>query len=425
MKRRNARKAISLGRPASFDWHLRDTSQDGEEETLASIHSKRRRGKRSFATYVLTLVFASVLVGVYLFQRAESNLARVEAEVAQALVQENVQRQARAMASATRTPTTDVFSSDAHSSASITLLELHEDFALVDMVVSQPTEAWHTGPYRVARLLRQGAVGWYPITTVDTFWSERRSLSTTYFQIDYSRRDEAAITEIAPELDDLYLRLYSDLGLTPPSWQERLQLRIAPVAGSEVRVTDLRYSGGVLIIPPPELIARPPQLSHAETLRQAIAYPLAVRVYAVAREEYPVPCQWSALHEGIGLWLRWEDHTLPSRRHWEYESAIKEWSSPNRLPRLDDLRTNSTNCSLQPSILEMEIRNSGEPLPRSELASVFVEYLVATHGRRSVPQLLRNMDRFSSWAPLARANFDLSAAELEAEWRAYLIARKP
>jgi hypothetical protein len=35
------------------------------------------------------------------------------------------------------------------------------------------------------------------------------------------------------------------------------------------------------------------------------------------------------------------------------------------------------------------------------------------------------MDRISSWAPLARANFDLSAAELEAEWRAYLIARKP
>jgi hypothetical protein len=271
--------------------------------------------------------------------------------------------------------------------------------------------------------MHYGADGWQPVAPLNFFWAERRSRDTRYLHLDYSPRDEAAVREIAPQLDALLLRLHNDLGLPPPSSERRIEIAIAIVEGSDVRVTDLRYSGNTLIISPPEMIPRPLGISNGETLRQMIAYALAAKTFSTARSAYPVPCHWRTVGEGISLWLRWEDHTLPSRRHWEYQSVRRVWSRSNNLPALDNLLTPSLNCAAPPPIFEVEILNSGGPLPRNELAATLIEYMVATYGRDFLPTLLRDLKTYTSWNDLAQKTVNLSADELEAGWHAYLTAQ--
>lgn len=218
-------------------------------------------------------------------------------------------------------------------------------------------------------------------------------------------------------------RLFKDLGLAQPVRRQRVEIVIGVVEGSDIRVTDVRYSGNALIIPPPELIPRPTRISDAETLRQAITFPLSVKIFDDVQDELSIQCNWRSLNEGVGLWLRWEGHTLPSRRKWEYESVVQAWSKPTTLPRLDDLLSIARDCWQPPPLLEMEALNSGRPIPRSELAATLVEYLVATYGRQIIPILLRDLNQDSSWNALAQNVVNLSAEELEADWQASLLAR--
>jgi hypothetical protein len=352
-----------------------------------------------------------------LVQRAEENLIQVEAEVAEALLLENE----------SRPPNTALLNSQiaAEWGEGVTLLELHMDTALVDVVINQPSETWHNQPYRVARVLRQDGKGWQLIEPVNRFWSDRRTLETAYFDLSYGRRDEGVLQEVAAELDAAYLQMHTDLALPQPARGELVPIRIALVEGSSIRVTDLSYSGDTLIIPPSDLIPRPLAMSNAEALRQAITYSLAVKLFVEAQEQYATPCLWNAVADGVGLWLRWEGHTLPSRRRWLYENMLSEWKKPSSVPRLDDLLSFPLSCSRPPTILEAEIRNSGRPIPRQELASTLIEYMVATHGRQFVPQMLRDLDEFTDWDDFAQRSIGTSAQELEAGWQAYLRDQAP
>jgi hypothetical protein len=352
-------------------------------------------------------------------------LAQVEAESVQEVAPDGGANQPQPASTKVRSVAGLTAASMGGTGASISVLELYGNLALVEVRVSQPTEVWHKAPYRVARVVRKGVDGWQPIVPVNTFWRERGTVDTDYFRLDYSRRDEAVVLAVAPELDALYLRLHSDLGLPAPVRSQRTTLLIAVVEGSEVRVTSLRYSGNTLIIAPPDLILRPAQMSKVEALHQAIAFSLAVRTFDNAHDKLPVSCQWGALREGIGLWLRWEGHTLPSRRLWEYQSAIKQWSSPSSLPRLDDLLSVPVDCTKPAELLEVEVLNSGRPMPRNELAATLVGYLVSEYERQIIPALLRHMDESSSWNSLAEATVSLSAKELESDCQAYLVNRSP
>jgi hypothetical protein len=429
MRKRKAPRAISLGGQPSFNWQYQGDSEENESIiTPASTRNRSQRFRLFLASSAVVILLSAALVGQRLMQRAEANLAQVEAEVAGAITLENSQRQATA--ATTKAISQAVVSSLSSSAlgsradANVTLLMLYGNLALVDVTVNNPVESWYSEPYRVARIMRQESGGWRPITPVNIFWSERRTLETTYFHLEYSRRDERAVQEVAGALDELYVRLHNDLGLPRPSPAALMEIQIAVVEGSDVRVTDLRYSGRTLIVPPPELIPRPSALSNAETLRQSIAFPLSVKIFDASQTQFPIPCNWRALGEGIGLWLRWEGHTLPSRRRWEYERVINEWSKPAALPRLEELLSVPRDCWQPPPYLEMSALNSERPMPRNELSATLIEYMVATYSRQFIPILLRDLNQFSDWNSLAQNTVNVSADELEAGWQAYLKARR-
>jgi hypothetical protein len=407
-----------MGGQASFNWQLRDDSTEGQEETLAVINNQAKR--RSWL--ILSVCSLLVLVvgywgGQKLIERAEANLEIVEAEVAEAILLETDYR-----------PPNLTYIRDDISSEwgqNVSLLELYGDSALVEIEIDQPSEAWHSGPYRVARVLQQDSRGWQPIEPVQIFWGNRRTLETRYFSLTYGKRDAEAATDVAKELDALYLRLREDLALRPPARNDRVAIDIAYVPGSTVRVTDLSYRGDTLIVPPPDLVPRPLDISNTETLRQAITYSLAAKLFDEAQEQAPVPCTWNAVAEGVALWLRWEGHTLPSRRHWLYERMINEWRNPASPPRLDDLLTFPLSCSRPPTVLEVELLNSGRAMPRQELASTLIAYLVATYGREVAPALLQHLGDYSDWEDFAQSTAGISAKELQDGWQSYLVEQEP
>ena len=365
---------------------------------------------------VLLAIVIAYWGGQQLMQRAEAYLMQVEAEVADALLLE----------SSSRPPVqADRIVADFNEwSKDVTLLELNMDIALVNVIVSHPNEIWYDQPYRVGRILRQSADGWQSIDPTNIFWNRQRTLETAYFRLDYGPRDEGAVKEAISAFEEAYLRLHTDLALPSPAAGDVMNIKIALIEGSTVRATDLTYSGETLFIPPPDMIPRPLDMSNAEALRQAITYALAVKLFTKEQELFPTPCTWSAIAEGIGLWLRWEGHTLPSRRRWVYEDTLREQGKVESLPRLNELLSFPLSCSRPPSILEAEILNSGRPIPRQELASTLIEYIVATNGRQIIPQLLHDLDISTDWDDLAHSALGISAEELETGWQGYLSERE-
>jgi hypothetical protein len=423
MKKRKANKSLSMGRQASFDWQVREDTPQGVTETVVSIAPPQRRRRWSiWVACALVVMVAGYWGADTLLRRAEAELELVEADVAPDIA-EVIPAEGNY-----RPPNLEHLSAQIAEEwgEDVSLLELHMDMALVNVVIDQPSEAWYDQPYRVARVLRQDGKGWQLIEPAYSFWSERRTLDTDFLALDFSQRDEDTVRAIVAKVEASYLRLHEDLALSAPTPGERVPIRIALVEGSPVRVTDLSYSGDTLIIPPPDLIPRPLTMSKVEALRQTITYALAVKLFGESQTQAPAPCAWSAVAEGVGVWLRWEDHSLPSRRKWIYESTIQEWRNtsnvPQNVPQLADLLSFPLNCSRPPSILEVEVLNSGRPMSRPELASTLVDYMVTTHGREIVPQLLAGLGGFSDWDDLAQQTVNLSSEELEAGWQAYLLA---
>src|SRR5262245_2130187 len=178
--------------------------------------------------------------------------------------------------------------------------------AYIDVLVNTPSEAWINEPYHFGRILRESKDGWQPVTPDNSFWGERRSLDTVYFHIDYSPPDEAVVKQVALGLDDFYLRLHKDLGLTIAQGANRIEIRIAVENDKEASDTEVNYSADTIYVYPPELIPRPSALSDAETLRQSIAFPLATKLFYQASSQNETPCRWRPINDGIGMWLRWE-----------------------------------------------------------------------------------------------------------------------
>jgi hypothetical protein len=61
-----------------------------------------------------------------------------------------------------------------------------------------------------------------------------------------------------------------------------------------------------------------------------------------------------------------------------------------------------------------------EPVSRIVALATVVDYAVATYGRDHLPRLLAALGEHASWQTLIPAVFDVSAAEFEAGWQAYL-----
>jgi len=420
MKRRTTQKGHSLSREPVFNWQLIDDPQQAEEE-IEPARSRQisMRAWLILASSTLLILVAGYWTGQRLMQRAGSNLRQVQGQVAKAVDTENDPSQGGISAGKEISDSSTMTG----SAADVTLLQLYGSLAYVDVLVKNPREKWIDEPYHVGRILREGKDGWQPVAPDNRFWGERRALDTVYFHFDYTPPDEEVVRQVAKGLDDYYLHLYSDLGLASPHHTNRIEIRVAVGNETEGSDTNVNYGANTISVYPPELIPRPSKISDAETLRQSIAFPLATKVFYEANTIYETPCMWRPLDEGIGLWLRWEGHTLPSRARWDYERVIAEWSNPLSLPHLNDLLALPRDCWEEEPPEDLDALSSSRPVPHSEISATLIEYLVATYGRQSIPVLLHDFQKYRDWKSLSQQSLHISQEELEASWHTYLLTR--
>lgn len=441
----------------SFDWQVQeradsDQSPPSSAPTVPTTNTRLER----WLVWVAAATAVALLAywgGHQLISRAEANLAGVEEELTEAVVMETwtayERRQARldrrnwlpaagtnddedlsmpaadtnaaAETQPTSEPSVDIQA--VIDGTAIQSYQLDGDLARVRLFVANPTEPWHSEPYYVTQVFRETPSGWALTAPVSQMWGEKRNLETTYFHVEYGHRNTDVVSAVVPELDSLYLRLYRDLGLVPPR-QTRMRIRVDVVGGLNFDVTDLRSSGATIIVPPPELLDRPADVSQIAALHDAISFALAVKIFDQAIEQYVVPCHWYSLSQGVGLWQRWDGQRLPSRRYWNAQQDLNAWLEKNPAPTLTDLVSMPQDCWHRPPFFGRDLLIDGEYLPRAELASLFLNFAVKQHSRRVVPELLRALVRHKDWTTLAPDVFDMEAADLEAAWQAYLAAQQ-
>lgn len=440
-----------------FDWQVQEHESNDQPspaaQSVAPASSTRLERWLVWLATLASLLLLAYWGGQQVVNRAEENLAGVEEELTEAVVMETwtayERRQARlaranssqpaptAIAVSVDRQPADLQSAYPRPSNSqpndlqavvdgtvIQSYQLDGDLARVQLFVAEPTEPWHSRPYYVTHVFRESPSGWALVAPVSRLWGETRTLETTYFHVEYGHRNSEAVAAVAPDLDALYLRLYRDLGLVPPR-QVRMHIRIDVVGGLNFDVTDLRSSGSTLIVPPPELLERPTDVSQIAALRDAIAFPLAVKVFDRAIEQYIIPCNWYSLTQGVGLWQRWDGQRLPSRRHWVAQQELATWLASEPTPTLDDLVSVPQDCWHRPPFFGRDFQVDGSYVPRAELAATFVSFAAEQHSRRIVPELLRALVRHKEWATLVPDVFDLDAAELEAAWQEYVATQQP
>ena len=394
----------------TFDWRFDESAQAEPLPAPPPAPKPRRWGRLTALLLVLGITLGAG--GVYVVRQAEHNLAQVEAQVAEAALLESWNNEPSGRVGAIRRSLGDT--------VEIAAVELQDRYALVEVDVTATRLPWSPVPYRVARVFVEAPDGWRAAPPHTELWGPRRTLATTYFDIEYGQRDAAAVAAVAATLDDFYRNLHTDLGLAPDS--TRLAIRIAVVPGADPEITDIRTGGGALIVSPPDLIPRPIGVDDATVLRQSIAFPLAFKVFDALRGRTAVPCEWQALVEGVGLWQRWHDSPVPSRRHYQYQRKIDEWLLEQGTPPLDLLIAQPQECWHRPPYLETRPTVNGRVVPRGELASTLISYLVSAYGRETLPRLMTSLPQHSEWATLSTELVGLAPPALEAEWHAHLRA---
>lgn len=392
----------------TFDWRIDESPQPDEPPPAPAQPWSPRRSW--IAAALLLLVLGAAWAAHSLVRRAEQTLTQVETAIAEAALLDTYRAEPSGRVGAIRRSLGDT--------VEVAAVDLRGRYALVEVDVTATRLPWFPVPYRVSRVFVEAADGWRATSPIPELWGPRSSLATTHFNIEYGRRDAAAVAAIAADLDTFYRTLHADLGLTPDA--TRITLRVDVVPGADPEITDIRTAAGALIISPPDLIPRPIGVDDATVLRQSIAFPLAFKVFDAMRERTTVPCEWQALVEGVGLWQRWHDSPVPSRRHYQYQRKINEWLDELGPPPLEMLLAMPQECWHRPPYLEAQPTVNGRVVPRGELASTLVAHLVAHHGRDVLPHLIAALPHHTGWDTLSASVLGVSPAQLERAWHEHL-----
>jgi len=210
------------------------------------------------------------------------------------------------------------------------------------------------------------------------------------------------------------------------------------------------------------------ELTDAMLLEQSIALPLLKHVSRQTYAHYAIDARWQPLIDGLQLWHIWE-------LGWPFADAreeIVQWlyaDPPTSYPTLPILLPDSyaASCAIyqlrEPSPLQMNLpllclevseetwyattwrphrpltdldqlitpalygvntppfQATSEWAQTVALATV-IEYAVATYGEESLPALVAALEQSTSWESLLASVYDVSVAEFEEGWQAYLAA---
>ncbi len=285
-------------------------------------------------------------------------------------------------------------------------MELENDVALIEVLVTEPGVPWTSTPYRETRFYRQAEERWLRTEPVAEFWGPKVTVETNHFRFGFRQRDAGVVETVAGSVDAVYASLRRGVGLGPAPAGETFTIEVLP----RTDVTDWRFAGDTLTVPSPALLPVPEDRSKSDRLFQSITYPLVRRVLSEVLEEADVESQWLTLVDGVHHWLTWDRWALPSGWRYHAEEPVRrriERGTPMSLGEITSSRGIGWN-------------RSGR-WGRLIAAETVVAYAMDTHGRDRLPALLQALSRHDTWNTLVPAVFDVPVDQLEAGWQAYLI----
>jgi hypothetical protein len=213
---------------------------------------------------------------------------------------------------------------------SVQVLDLGKDWAAVQVVI-QPTGG--AAAFRQTRLYQQTPQGWTRLAPTAEHWGRPQELESRYFIFHYFSQDAAAVEEVADDLDNLYVALYTTFFPELPDNRKRVvQVDPAQVPGEltahtpdNVSTTEaqaeeplLRWnhlreqpvSPHALVVASPAATLVPAELTASDLLAQSLVLALLDNLTDQATRRYDLSAHWRPLRDGLRLWLLW-DQNLP------------------------------------------------------------------------------------------------------------------
>ena len=243
---------------------LLDRGSEPGANSLGRVYSIRL-----WALTVAAIVLAGAVSVFWLWRAAQAGLEEVRDELSAAIELEiwADEQGDRAMAgglldkSASSTWRNQIITrffplpgGDEHQiSAHITDFDLQEDSALVTVVITDNRLAF---PYQETRVYRKTKTGWIRTAPGADFWGGWESQESAYFSFRYRKRDTAAVTAAAAQIDQLYERVVRGIGLPIDPEAEKIQVEVR-ISGTLSRGSTRNGSEHILAVASPSCFPAP------------------------------------------------------------------------------------------------------------------------------------------------------------------------
>jgi hypothetical protein len=240
------------------------------------------------------------------------------------------------------------------------------------------------------------------------FWGEEKSAETTYFHWYFRARDQAIVTQVAAQLDHIYLQLRHNLGLAPPSGTDKIVIDVQ--AG--IPASSTPAGANHIIIASTLLLITPNQESQVEALRGRLFLLLIQETLSSAQAQQPVGCIWRSLLGGLA---HWQLHIFPP-------TLFDHPATPEQaIPLLKELLDKDENCLDHPVT---QLAATPDDPSTTDLGASFFAYAAERYGRDAVTALLTAFRRYSTWDDAIPAAFHTSKEAFEAGWQEYVLTQR-
>jgi hypothetical protein len=309
-----------------------------------------------------------------------------------------------------------------HEQAMVETVELLDGKALARAVVTRTLPSGQTIAHRQTFFYVQTPKGWRRTAPVATFLGEIQSLDTTHLHFVFHKGDRAAVEQLAPEAEALYVALRRATGQTLTAADKRLTVEVT----LERTVSGQESVSGYLRLPSPLLFDLSDGYSAEELLALEMRRTLVERMLDTSLRRSPIRSQWRPVANGLHSWLM-RSTALPLATGSKICAAcVTQADSPGSW-RMSDL----LGCAGYPTgnswpadaIYRPDLLYQQERLAAAERS--LIDFIVATYGLDVLPALLHGFSRYDDWESMTPAVLGVSAAELESGWRGEAVARLP
>ncbi len=435
-----------------WDVLLDDDAWSEEDRAVApvAVVTQTRLGKG------LVLVLFSLLgvISLWLWMGGPFAPSQAEAEVA-----ETISRNAHLPNMAVRsdtvsTPTlrtADLAKRQALSAGQITLVRSRflGNQAMVELRV---TDASRPLPWREVRFYEQSAAGWEEIEPVALFWGGERRIRSEFFDFRFRSRDALAVQDAASRLDTQYRDLRQVFGLPALSIPAKIRVEIS--VENDAYWTSDRTQRRIRLLSP-GLLTIPEGLTDGDVLVQSALF--ALTEWAIDEAQRARALDGSrqmsgSMRAGLRTWGFGQIGAPLSVRQRELRQAV---FAANRDPieALADMCQflgvwTDSELGVPYTPLARDFSNAGwalalvsqlpppfesytggsqdapfDPSGSSIVLASLLTYAGETYGQGRIPLLLGGKATFASWETLIPVVFDVSAAEFEEGWQAWLAEK--